>query len=68
MEVMLPSKLISDQIFRISDVKASDICINFAKSFLLRLPIKIISPPKSCEKFSIYHDYHSLNILRPMSI
>ena len=48
--------LISDQIFRISDIKASDICINFAKSFLLRLPLKITSP-RSCvsESRSNFH-------------
>ena len=65
-EVMLPSQLISDQIFRISDVKASDICINFAKPFLLRLPLKITSPPKLCisesKRNSIYQDYHCPNI------
>ena len=54
---MLPLKLISDQIFRISDVKASDICINFAKSLLLRLPLKVTSPPRSCisESRSNFH-------------
>ena len=42
MEVML-SITDFDQMFRISIVKMSDICIYFAKSLLLRLPLKITS-------------------------
>ena len=42
MEEILPSYLISVNVCSISKVKASDIVIYFARSFLLRLPRKIL--------------------------
>ena len=53
----VPSYLISVNVCSISKVKASDIVIYFARSFLLRLPRKIASPPKglNCKSNKSFH-------------
>ena len=61
MEEILSSYVISVNVCSISKVKASDILIHFAKSFLLRLPRKILHHQKvvivNQTKVSIFNDF-----------